>query len=178
MVSPRETDILFYQDTLAWAERTGQEGLVTTLKEIGPPPYDELLDYEPAISHEHDWNAYPGFDPSTEMPLNLMVPENTLMDRINGMRAFLDTFSVLYPQIQDVDLRRRARELETPTYIVLGEYEARGRAVLAREWFRLLEAPSKELIIVENTGHRPLFEKPVAFAALMSRILERTSQND
>jgi hypothetical protein len=33
MVGPRETDILFYEDTLAWAEETGQEDLVRVLEE-------------------------------------------------------------------------------------------------------------------------------------------------
>ena len=98
MVSQRETDLMFYEDTLAWAEQTGNDALVDTLRKNGPPPYANLLDYEPALSHEHDWNAYAELDTSKEMPAILFVPEYTLMDRINGFRAFLDTFSVLYPQ--------------------------------------------------------------------------------
>jgi pimeloyl-ACP methyl ester carboxylesterase/small basic protein len=178
MVSPRETDIMFYEDSLAWAEETGNTTLVATLVENGPPPYDDLLAYEPAIAYEHDWNPYPELDMSKEMPNNLFVPENSLMDRINGLRSFLDTFSVLYPQIQDVDLRQDASVLEIPIYIVLGEHEARGRAVLAVEWFEMLEAPSKDLIVFEHSGHRPSFEEPAAFTTLMDRVLEETYGND
>lgn len=140
---------------------------------VSRPPYDTLLDYEPALSHEHDWNPYPELDPSKEMPGNLFVPENTLMDRVNGLRSFLDVFSVLYPQIQDVDFRRDVTRLETPVYVVLGAHEAHGRAVLAREWFEMLEAPSKELVVFEHSGRRPLFEEPGAFAALMARVAGR-----
>jgi pimeloyl-ACP methyl ester carboxylesterase len=171
MVSPQETDVMFYEDTRAWAERTGNDALVAALRQNGPPPYDNLLDYEPAISHEHDWNPYPELDPSKEMPFNLFVPENSLMDRINGMRAFLDTFSVLYPQIQGIDFRSDVPSLDVPVYLVIGAHEARGRAVLAREWFDMLEAPSKEMIVFEHSGHRPSFEEPAAFASLMARIL-------
>ncbi|MGD2041807.1 MAG: alpha/beta hydrolase, partial [Anaerolineae bacterium] len=174
MVSPRETDIMFYEDTLAWAEEMGHDALVATLRQNGPPPYDNLLDYEPAISHEHDWNPYPALDPGKEMPFNLLVPENTLMDKINGMRAFLDTFSVLYPQLQGIDFRRDITRLDVPIYVVLGEHEARGRAVLAREWFEMLQAPSKEMITFDHSGHRPLFEEPAAFASLMARTLDTT----
>ena len=174
MVSPRETDIMFYEDTLAWAEETGNGSLVATLRENGPPPYDNLLDYEPAISHEHGWNPYPALDTSKEMPFNLFVPENTLMDRINGMRAFLDTFSILYPQLQEIDFRRDVPSLDVPVYLVLGEHEARGRAVLAREWFEMLQAPSKEMVIFEHSGHRPLFEEPAAFASVMTKTLDAT----
>jgi len=172
MVSPRETDVMFYEDTLLWAERTGNDALVSTLRQNGPPPYDNLLDYEPALSHEHDWNPYPELDTSKEMPFNLFVPENSLMDRINGLRAFLDTFSVLYPQIQGVDFRHEVPSLEVPVYVVIGKHEARGRALLANEWFEMLEAPSKEWIVFEHSGHRPLFEEPAAFAEVMKRVLD------
>ncbi|MCC7352897.1 MAG: alpha/beta hydrolase [Anaerolineae bacterium] len=172
MVSPRDTDIMFYEDTLAWAERTGNSALAATLRRNGPPPYHDLLDYEAALSHEHDWNVYPEFDGGKEMPLNLLVPENTLIDQINGMRAFLDTFSVLYPQLQDVDFRNDVPSLSIPAYIVLGKHEARGRAVLANQWFASLVAPSKEMIVFEHSGHRPLFEEPAEFASVMARVLD------
>jgi proline iminopeptidase len=174
MVSPRETDIMFYEDTLAWAERTGNNALAATLRQNGPPPYEDLLDYEPALSHEHDWNVYPEFDGSKEMPFNLFVPENTLMDRINGMRAFLDAFSVLYPQLQAIDFRSDVPSLDVPVYVVVGKHEARGRAILANQWFEMLEAPSKEMVIFEHSGHRPLFEEPAAFASVMTRVLDNT----
>lgn len=168
MVSQRETDIMFWEDTLAWAERTGNTGLAETLRANGPPPYTDLLDYEPAIAHEHDWNSYPEFDPGTEMPAILFVPEYTVMDRINGFRSFLDTFSILYPQLQDVDFRTDVTRLDVPVYMVLGEYEARGRAVLANEWFDALEAPVKERIVFDGAGHRPQFDQPGPFAELMA----------
>ena len=176
MVSIRETDVMFYQDTLAWAEETGNQALLESLRENGPPPYTDLLMYDPVVTHEHDWNPYPYLDPSKEMPSNLFVPENTLMDRINGMRGLLDTFAILYPQIQDVDFRQDVKKLDVPVYIVLGKYEARGRATLAEEWFEILEAPSKELILFEQSGHRPLFEEPGEFAKVMDRVLEETNK--
>jgi pimeloyl-ACP methyl ester carboxylesterase len=174
MVSPRETDRMFWEDTLAWAERTGNADLAATLRRNGPPPYADLLAYEPAIAHEHDWNPYPELDLSREMPGNLFVPENDLMDRINGLRSFLDTFSVLYPQLQDLDLRQSATRLEVPVYMAIGAHEARGRAVLADEWFSMLDAPSKERVVFEHSGHRPQFEEPAAFADLMRRVVADT----
>lgn len=108
------------------------------------------------------------------MPFNLFVPENSAMDRINGLRALLDTFSVLYPQLQDIDFRSDVPGLNVPVYIVVGKHEARGRAVPADEWFALLEAPSKEMFIFEHSGHRPLFEEPAAFASVMATIRRET----
>jgi proline iminopeptidase len=170
MVSQRATDVMFWEDTLAWAERVGNEALAATLRANGPPPYDDILAYEPALSHEHDWNVYPEFDNDREMPATLFVPENDLMDQVNGLRSFLDTFAVLYPQLQDIDFRRDVPSLEIPFYMIVGAHEARGRAVPADEWFDLLEAPSKERIVFEHSGHRPSFEEPARFVDVMQQV--------
>lgn len=174
MVSQRETDGMFDEDTLAWAEATGRERLVDTLRQHGPPPYGDILADEPAISHEHDWNPYPEWDGETELPFTLFVPENELMDQVNGMRAFLDTFSVLYPQLQAIDFRTDVPRLDVPFYMVVGAHEARGRAVLADEWFGLLVAPAKQRIVLQHAGHRPSFEEPARFAEVMRRVIDET----
>lgn len=174
MVSQRATDIMFYEDTLAWADRTGNDALAATLRQNGPPPYDNLLDYEPAISHEHDWNSYPELDLSKEMPATLFVPEYNWIDRINAFRGFLDTFSVLYPQLQGIDFRRDFPSLDAPVYMIVGAHEARGRAILADEWFDMLDAPLKERIVFERSGHRPNFEQPGRFAEVMRDVLSDT----
>ncbi len=35
------------------------------------------------------------------------------------------------------------------------------------EWFPMLEAPSKDLVVFERSGHRPLFEQPRPFTDYM-----------
>lgn len=174
MVSQRETDIMFWEDTMAWAEATGNSGLVETLRRNGPPPYENLTHYDPFIATEHDWNPYPEFDKNNEMPAILFVPEYSWMDRINAFRGFLDTAGTLYPQLQGIDFRQEVPALDVPVYMVLGEHEARGRAVLANEWFEMLDAPSKEAFVFEGSGHRAHFDRPGEFAEVMSQVLEQS----
>lgn len=176
MVSQRETDIMFWEDTLAWAEETGDTALADTLRANGPPPYEDVRPYEPLFSGERDWNDYAEFDPANEMPAILFVPEYTWMDRINAFRGLLDVGTVQYPQLQDLDFRQDVPRLEVPFYLVLGEHEARGRAVLAEEWFNLLDAPLKERSIIEGGGHRANFDQPGQFAQVMADVLEQTGQ--
>jgi pimeloyl-ACP methyl ester carboxylesterase len=99
------------------------------------------------------------------------------MDRINAFKGFLDTAGTLYPRLQGIDFRHDVPTLDVPVYMVLGEHEARGRAVLANEWFEMLEAPSKESIVFEGSGHRANFDKPGLFAELMSGVLDDTYVN-
>jgi pimeloyl-ACP methyl ester carboxylesterase len=176
MVSQRETDILFWEATLAWARSEGNERLAARLVANGPPPYADLHRYDPVVSHEHDWNAYPEFDPATEMPAILFVPEYTFMDRVNAFRGFLDTNGVLYPQLQEIDFRADVRRLDVPVTMVLGSNEAPGRAVLANEWFTALDAPSKESVVFQGAGHRPNFDQPARFAEVLRGVRDRVEE--
>jgi proline iminopeptidase len=172
MVSQRETDRIFYRDTLAWARETGNTGLVATLTELGPPPYEDVLGYESALSYEQE--VYP-YDHSRNsegeggFSENLFVGEYSLAEQVHTLGAFMDVFTILYPQLQEVDFRVDTTELDVPVYFVQGRYEARGRSELAEEWFEMLEAPHKEMIVFDTSGHRPLFEQPELFHQVMTQ---------
>ncbi len=181
MVSQLATDRIFYRDTLVWARRTGKHGLVDELLRIGEPPYTRMLNYETALSHEHE--VYP-YDHSRNsegeggFSENLFVREYPLIDQVHAIGAFMDTFSVLYPQLQDIDFRRTVTRLAVPVYIVQGAHEARGRAEPFAEWFAALTAPTKDLKVLATAGHRPLFEQPKDFVEFMNTtVLEGTGSS-
>jgi proline iminopeptidase len=179
MVSARETDRIFYRDTLAWARETGKSDVVSTLTHIGPPPYESILPYAPLLAHEKDVYPYDHSQNSEregQMSENLFVEEYTLLEQIHIFAGVFDTFSVLYPQIQQIDFRTDAAKLAVPVYLVQGRHEAAGRAELANEWFAQLEAPSKKLLVLDTSGHRPLFEQPGQFHKIMvGTVLAETS---
>lgn len=170
MVSARATDTIFYQDTLQWARAAGKEDLVWELTRIGPPPYDRMLNYETALSYEHQ--VYP-YDHSGNsegegaFSENFLVSEYALIDQVHLLGAFMDTFSVLYPKVQDIDFRDSAVEFEIPVFFVQGAHEAGGRAELFNEWYPQVKAPLKDLAVFDRSGHRPLFEQPDEFVGYM-----------
>jgi len=171
MVSPVETDRIFYRDTLAWASKSGNTGVVDKVTRSGPPPYTSMLDYEPALSFEQEVYPYShagNSEGAGGMGENIFVGEYTLLEQLHIFGGFMDTFSVLYPQIQNVDFRTQATSLHVPVYLVEGRHEAPGRAQLAKQWFALLEAPRKKLATFESSGHRPLWEQPAQFHDLMT----------
>ena len=172
MVAPAETDKVFYRDTLAWARETGRSGLVAKLLDNGQPPYSDVLDYEAVLPYEQEVYPYDhsgNSEGSGQMAENILVEEYTLLESVHIFAGFLDTFALLYPQIQDVDLRTQAPSLAVPVYLAQGAHEAPGRAGPAQEWFNSLQAPDKELVIFGTSGHRPLWEQPDEFAEFMTR---------
>ncbi len=180
MVSQVETDRIFYSDTLAWAQKNGKERLAKDLIKIGPPPYANMLDYETALSSEHE--VYP-YDSSKNsegqggFSENFIVDEYALIDQVHLLAAFMDTFSVLYPQLQDIDFRTTAAQFSMPMYFVQGAHEAPGRSIPFKEWFAMIDAPVKQTVEFETSGHRPLFEQPDKFVDFMTNtVLVSTSK--
>ena len=177
MVSQRVTDELMYAESLAYAESSGDDAFADRLREIGPPPYEDAMTYPIVLSTNPEWLDYPRapeYDGRTEYPANLLVSEYTLTEQVRAGAGLADTFAVVYPQLLGIDFRRDVPRLEIPVYVVQGAYEAEGRDVLAREWFAMLDAPTKELVTFELGGHRAHFDDPVRFAALMADVLEET----
>lgn len=170
MVSPVDTDRIFYTDTLAWARETGNTDLVGDLEAIGPPPYDDMLNYEIALSYEQDVYPYDhtaNSEGAGGFSENLFVEEYTLTEQVHALGAFMDTFQVLYPQIQDIDFRATANEFELPMFFVEGAHEAGGRAEPFEEWYPTITAPIKDTVVFDTSGHRPMFEQPDEFVAYM-----------
>jgi pimeloyl-ACP methyl ester carboxylesterase len=180
MVSQLATDRIYYADTLAWAQDTGQDGLAAELERIGPPPYSDARHYETVLSHEMEMYPYDhsaNSEGQGQMSENLFVSEYSLTEQIHVLAATLDTFSVLYPQLQDIDFRDTATDFEIPMFFVQGAHEAPGRAEIFADWYPQVEAPVKEMTTLDTSGHRPLFEQPDAFVDYLTDVvLPRTTQ--
>ena len=171
MVSPVETDRIFYTDTLAWAREHGESGLATELEEIGRPPYTSILQYETALSFEQEVYPYDhtgNSEGAGGFSENFLVPEYSFVDQVHLLAGFMDTFGILYPRIQDVDLRQNAPSLEVPVFFVQGAHEAPGRSRPFAQWYAGLAAPTKETVVFDRSGHRPLFEQPDEFVDFMT----------
>jgi len=179
MVSQLATDTIFYNDTLAWARNNGNRDLEANLVAIGPPPYAQMLDYETALSYEHDVYPYdhkPNSEGEGGFSENFLVEEYALLDQIHLLGAFMDTFSVLYPQLQDIDFRETATTFEVPMFFVQGAHEADGRADPFGDWYPTIDAPIKDLTVLDTSGHRPLWEQPDEFIDYMvNTVLARTT---
>lgn len=177
MVDVAQTDQTIYADTLSWARTSGNASLVDQLTVIGPPPYANVLDYEPALSYLNEVYPYdhsPNAEGAGGFSSNLTPSEYTLIDTVHAFGGFLDTFAAIYPGLQGVDLRRDATTLAVPVYVVEGRHEILARSTLAHEWFAGLHAPYKELVVLDTSGHRSLFEQPDRFLEIMSGVLARS----
>jgi pimeloyl-ACP methyl ester carboxylesterase len=164
-VDLRESDRMFYTDVLAWARADGRTGLVEQLERQGPPPWPDAYDYEPFQLYATQAYGLP--DP----PIDLDLPEYTLLQKAHFMTTMLDSWDALYPRLQDVDLRRDVPALPIPAWFVQGGREMRGLAVPFAAWYAALESPDKRLITFPGAGHRPMAEEPGRFVATLAALV-------
>jgi proline iminopeptidase len=165
MVSQLQTDRIIYEDLLAWADEN-DSALATQLRDFGPPPYGNLWAY--GVVMENYGHIEGEYDPpqaavdrleSADVGFwGMMGSEYSPINKANIFRGLIDTFDVMYPQLQAIDFRQDVRVLNVPIYIFDGEHELRGRRELVYEWFDLLRAPDKRMYTFEDGGHSVALE--------------------
>lgn len=183
MVDPLETDRRIRDDLERALQRRGDAADLEHLRGLGTPPYAHPADYAwIAAKYEvvgGDYDPPAAYTVRGEAagvgPLGLGASEYTLVDRVGAVRGLMDTFAVVYPQWQRLDLRRTVPRLEVPMHLFIGDHELAGRRVPAEAWFRQVAAPWKAWHEVPDAGHAAAFERIDLLQAAIRAELERTN---
>ncbi|MBK8824585.1 MAG: alpha/beta hydrolase [Anaerolineales bacterium] len=154
MVNVIRDDVMGYELALNYSVERGDAKMVETLQRNGPPPYtgEDMLDkYVTYLDVLNDYMHSPHY--TVIVPIvPFVAPEYGLVDKINHTRGLIQSFEVVYPQLQDVDFTTQAAKLDVPVYIFVGRDDVNAMSSLVEEYFNILEAPHKELIWL-NGGH-------------------------
>ncbi|MBE2221361.1 MAG: alpha/beta hydrolase [Anaerolineae bacterium] len=178
MVSQRETDRQLYHDVLALAERTGNTALAEQMLAFGEPPYADTPYPNAVVMGIYDQLGTPYMPPQDYIergtaanvgPWGILGSEYNLVEKVNMMRGLIDMFTVMYPQLQEIDFRQDVPRLDVPVYILDGAAELTARRDLALAWYNQLDAPSKQIYTFDNAGHSVAFEQ---FSALHQILTE------
>jgi len=145
MVSQRETDRRLYHDVMALADRGGDAELRRTMERFGEPPYSDPFAY--ALVMQQYEKLYRPYTPPESLqelgasaaretvPWGVLGREYNLVEKVSVMRGLIDTFSSMYPQLQEIDFRRDVTRLEVPYVMLDGGAELASRRALALEWY-------------------------------------------
>jgi pimeloyl-ACP methyl ester carboxylesterase len=130
--------------------------------------YDEVVRWtmaaDPDIPHMVD---------DVIIPALLTSPLHTTRDAKTlhiGMKA---STAALFDEIGAFDARVVAPRLEMPVAVVHGAADVVNPLTCVRTWYDALEAPSKDLLLLEGTGHLAAFTRPDRFADLLGQVRER-----
>jgi CubicO group peptidase (beta-lactamase class C family)/pimeloyl-ACP methyl ester carboxylesterase len=154
MVNTTENDRLGYEIAMRVAAEQGETATVNRLRRNGPPPYSEDGMAMKYALYNNVLFRYMG-SATLEMVL-LLAPqfakEYGLIDRVNFDRGLIESFAVIYPQLQSLDFTTQAAKVDVPMYFIVGREDVNAMASLVERYYSVLQAPYKELIWVEG-GH-------------------------
>ena len=176
MVDVQETDQIIYDMVLDHSRKVGDKAFVQTLEAQGRPPYygeRPIWPYAKLFGREYAIYEAPNIKDEEYrrdgdiLMLMLKQPEYGWLDRIYYLLGLMNTFNVVYPQLQDMDFRLDATHLDLPVYLMLGRHDMNNPYQIPEEYFNLLEAPSKELYFFEDSGHGMIWEEADLFHSLM-----------
>lgn len=176
MVDVLETDQLIYDMIMDHSRETGDVAFVQTLEKQGKPPYfgkSPIQPYSTLFGREYAVYEVPNIKNEVYrrdgdvLLLMLKQPEYGWLDRIYYLLGLMNTFNVVYPQLQDMDLRLDATHFDLPVYMVLGRHDMNNPSQIPEEYFNLLEAPVKRLFYFEDSGHGMIWEEAALYHDIM-----------
>lgn len=173
MIDIIKTDKYIYQFVLNAARNNGDQKLVDELVENGEPPYsgDKVLnEYKPVLTNYRGYyrkeNSYTENNSGWYNPMSfLWISEYNLIDKVNALRGMINTFNIMYPQIQSINFNEQVTKLEVPVYYLIGRHDYTSKFI--ENYFNKLDAPYKELIYFENSGHGEIWSEPNKFIDIM-----------
>jgi|GEM_PF-73548 len=185
MVNLKETHQIIYKMLLDNAEKTGDVQYAKELKDLGEPPYlgsNPLLKYMKVFSRvygifEEPYIKSDRYKKERGLTNLVLIPEYGWLDRVGFMLGEMYTFNKVIPQLQEFDFRKDALDLKVPVYFMIGRHDVRSNYSLAEDYFKKLQAPSKEIFMFEDSGHDMIWQETDKFHDIMvNTILPETYQ--
>ena len=163
-----ENERISYKFVWDEAQRRGDKKAIRELTRIGEPVDGDYGSMKNLITQRNYMTKYGGGAPghseniwtSVIIPI-LKSPEYTLADMIKYAKGTFYCLNQLWHEVAStIRFPKTANKLEVPVYITQGEHDYNTPASIAQKWFEGLEAPYKEWIPFEKSGHAPIKEEP------------------
>lgn len=177
MVDFEETERIDYDLAMKLAKENDDQKIIDKLIQNGKPPYygnsvttksATYLNYLSQVMARNPEIQNAGFQTLRD----LSAREYGLLDKVNYLRGILQTFNHVYPQLYETDLRKEYGKLDVPIYFLLGRHDLNAPLSLAEDYYKKLEAPIKEIIWFEHSGHNPWINEQERFAEVVQQIAE------
>jgi pimeloyl-ACP methyl ester carboxylesterase len=159
-----------YAFVLEEAKRRGNARGVAELTKLGPPPYTNRQ-----MMVQRRWlgrfvGMFGRVPFSTALRVLLFAPGSSpfILPKVFGGMFF--SLRTLWPQVSAINLESAAPELKMPVWFLSGRHDHQVDAGVAEAYFNKLEAPKKQLVWFENSGHFVPFEEPEKFNKTMAAI--------
>ncbi|MEZ4502766.1 MAG: alpha/beta hydrolase [Dehalococcoidia bacterium] len=160
-----------YAYALGEAGRQRNREALKTLRAIGPPPHTAqdlwvqrttLQRLDGQLSAGAMWRLGRIF---------LGGGEYSVLDLAKLLRGFKFSLDAMWSEVSRIDLNELAPRLEMPVFFFLGRQDHWVPGEISAAYLDALDAPSKELVWFEQSGHEPFADEPEKFNASMLELV-------
>ncbi len=162
---------LSYAYGLAEAERRHDEKAVKQLRDIGPPPY-------PASSVFVERMVVNRLDGQMRVRILWQAgralfgrPESSIFDLANLLRGFRFSLDAMWPEVSNLNLLTLVPALKMPVVIFVGRRDHWVPPETSVAFFDALDAPSKQLVWFDHSGHEMFVDEADKFNATMVELV-------
>lgn len=173
LIFPSESQQLQHEYIRETALERDDQGTLSRLNELGPPPYKTASDMLRVEALADDYGAIYHTRPNRFLVMmgglfrGLVTPwEIPKLIRANNV-----SLEAMHEEIYDLDLTNSVQELTLPVHFLLGRYDRHVDAELARTYLEQLSVPAKTVIWFEESAHNPPFEEPARFNRAVTELL-------
>ena len=187
LVNGHRNEVESYKWAMEQAVKAGNEEDVAVLKKLGEPVNGMYAGGPEALHTERGiLNKYGGVSPN-------MHGSKYMDGRIGPMKASGEytrqdwkgyregaeqCLKTLWPEVGAVDFPSTHTRFDVPFYIFQGHQDMNTPWTLVQEWYDMIEAPDKDLIFFENSGHNPMKDEPEAFKAALRKKAAKVMKED
>lgn len=172
-----ERERLSYDLILAWAKRHDDGDAVRELEKIGPPPYlgpkaMESVGIQKKLLAKTGGMIYGRDNLGLLIAPLLRSTEYSPFDKFNFMKGLMFSMERMWPESMQINLMERATTFKLPLFLVSGRHDWNIPLSHVERYFERIEAPSKQLVVFENSAHLPQYEEPARFIEFMRNTIK------
>lgn len=176
IVHQQKADRLSYEHAMVQSKQQKRSDLLEILSKLNPATYN--LDPESLAIQRKCLKELGGTYFKEEIVGDLQAcvsksPEHSVWEllAIPGRGKELDR--ILFPQLLSLNFFESVPKLDKPIFLMGGRSDYMVSSKLANQYLEEVEAPHKEFIWFERSGHLPIYEENEKFCAEMKRIKKK-----
>jgi len=176
MVDGPKNEKISYKFALDAACEAGDKKAVKILEDIGPPKNGVYKNgFDGLMAQRRVMMKYGGYSPDKKKRSNfdsfvkpvLLSGEYSLRDIIGIVKGYKYVLKTMWEEVIRVNLLQACVKFKMPYFIFDGRLDFNTPASLVEEYFNKIEAPRKELVWFEKSGHNPMSDEGALFKMIL-----------
>lgn len=187
VVNGAKNEELSYQFALDEAQKAGDEKSIAVLKRVGPPVMGVYKGgFDGMMAQRRVMMKYGGYSQSKKKRSyfrSMVIPmlcsgEYSIPDLIGVAKGYRYVLTAMWPAVGATDFPSTCTKFQVPYFVFDGVLDQNTPAALVQDYFDLIQAPKKELIWFEQSGHNPMTDEPERFKSLLRDRLQALEKEE